>query len=447
MQVLSRHRRYPGTGPIVKMQKEYSSSVTGVLRREIAPSLFDPPETPLRFLQLVEAALGGVGRHVLDVTEGLIARGHEVHLVYSPTRADHAFLGRLDALSGRSRLTMVAVPIERRVTFRDALHVRWLRRYLQQHGPFDIIHTHSSKAGLIGRLAALGTATRAFYTPHGLFTLQPGLGAIPRAVATVVEVGLASACEKIIAVSQLEYRHALSLGIPAHRITAIPNGKDVVLPGRQAEIRNQLRSGYAIADDVITIGCIGRLTSAKAIDHLLCVFERLYRDLGDKVRLLIVGDGELRGVLHGQCSALGLDRAVCWLGEFPGEEALCAFDIFALSSDHEGLSYAVIEALAAGLPVVMTNVGGAEELVLEGVNGYRVPTRDVPAFAAVLQRLIEDRDLRARMGRASLLHANCFTLDRMLDQIVDLYCSSPVRGAARIPSGRQEFDTRKARYE
>lgn len=408
--------------------------MTAVLQRAIVtPRQFDPQERPFRVIQLVEAALKGAGRHVLDVTEGLVARGHEVHLVYSTARADGAFTGRLNALSGTSRLIMVAVPMRREVTLRDAFLLKWLRHYLHQHGPFDIIHSHSSKAGLIGRLAAVGTSSRAFYTPHAFFTMQPGLGAISRAVATVVEVALARVCEKVITVSEFEYQHALSLGIPAHRLTVVPNGKNVILPAGAAGIRNKLRSTFGISGDIVTVGCVARLTAQKAIDHLLCVFGCLYRDLGDRVRLLIVGDGELRGALQAQCSALGLDRVVCWLGEVPGEEALCAFDIFALPSDYEGLSYAVIEALAAGLAVVTTNVGGAAELVLDGVNGYRVPTRDVPSFAAALQRLIEDRGLRARMGRASLLRADYFTADRMLDRIVDLYGSSP----AGIGYGKQ----------
>jgi len=97
--------------------------------------------------------------------------------------------------------------------------------------------------------------------------------------------------------------------------------------------------------------------------------------------------------------------------------------IYALPSDYEGFSYAAIDALAAGLPIVTTNVGGAKEAVLNGVNGYTVPTRDVASFVAALWRLIEDSNLRGFMGLASSLRFRYFTLDRMLDRLVQLYSS------------------------
>jgi len=141
--------------------------------------------------------------------------------------------------------------------------------------------------------------------------MRPDIKAVVRGAARLVEAALSGACEKAITVSQFEYEHALGLGISARWLAIIPNGKNVLLPGDPVEIRKKLRRACGFSDDVVVVGCVARLTPQKAIDHLLSVFGRLFRDLGDKARLLIVGDGELRAALRRQCAELGLDGVVC----------------------------------------------------------------------------------------------------------------------------------------
>src|SRR5579862_7837079 len=117
----------------------------------------------MRVLFVVESSLAGTGRHVLDLSEGLLRRGCEVHLLYATRRADRLFLDRLGALPG---LRSAVVPMRTGIHPSDLPAVLAVRRYAREFGPFDVIHGHSSKGGAMARLAALGSGTPAIYTIH-----------------------------------------------------------------------------------------------------------------------------------------------------------------------------------------------------------------------------------------------------------------------------------------
>ena len=277
----------------------------------------------------------------------------------------------------------------------------WLRRYLRREGPFDLLHCHSSKAGLLGRLAALGTGVRVCYTPNALYSMSPKLSAPLRTIASLVESSLARFTDCVIAVSQMEYQHARQIGIPEERLSLTPNGIDTVARRPSPADRRALRASLGIGEREVCLGFIGRIAPQKAIDHLLAAFAVLHREFPAALRLVIVGEGALRPSLQSSCSAQGLDGAVAWLGECNGEEIMPAFDIFVLPSDFEGFPYVLLEALAAHLPIVSTEVGGASEAIEEGVNGFVVPRRDLTCMVDALRRLISNERLRLEMGEAA----------------------------------------------
>src|SRR5439155_1334485 len=126
----------------------------------------------LRVLMVVESSAGGTGRHVLDLCQGMLDRGCDVHLIYSTGRIDRSFLQRL---AGMKQLPRAALPMRTGVHPSDLTALAATRRYLQEFGPFDVIHGHSSKGGALARLAAVGTGVPAFYTLHGLIMMDPGL--------------------------------------------------------------------------------------------------------------------------------------------------------------------------------------------------------------------------------------------------------------------------------
>ena len=367
----------------------------------------------LRVLMVVESSGGGTGRHVMDLSQGLLERGCEVHLVYSTGRADRAFLDRLAGLPALRR-----TPLDMRTAVHpaDALAVRAVRRYLRQFGPFDVVHGHSSKGGALARLAAAGTGARAFYTLHGLIMMDPGLARWKRLFYLAVELGLSLRTAAIIAVSPEEARAAVRLGLGRSRVTLIPNG---VGPAALAP-REQARREIGAADDAVVIGFVGRLVSQKAPDVLLRAFAAAAR-AAPHARLAVVGSGPLEASLRALAAELGVAGKVAWLGERDAREVLAGFDLMALASRKEGLPYVILEAMAAGLPVVATASAGVEILVEPGVTGAVVPRDDAAAFGRALAELACDGGRRSAWGEASRARAARFTIDKMVDRTLATY--------------------------
>ncbi len=170
---------------------------------------------------VVESSAGGTGRHVLDLSEGLAARGCEVHILYATSRADRFFLDRLASLR-----SIRHAPLSMRTTIHpsDVSAVRAVRRYLQRHGPFDAVHGHSSKGGAVARLAALGLGVPAFYTLHGFIIMDPGLARSKRLFYLAIECTLSRFTQRVIAVSPEEGRAAVRLGLGRSRVVVVPNG-------------------------------------------------------------------------------------------------------------------------------------------------------------------------------------------------------------------------------
>lgn len=376
----------------------------------------------LRICLLLESAATGVGRHVADLAEELVNRGHEVHVIHSTTNIDSRFIQRSNQLKEQG-CKMVPRAMKHQGHVSDAVLITWLRMYLRRNGPFDVLHCHSTKAGLVGRLAAVGFGCKVFYTPHAFFTMKPGMGSFSRKAVSLLEASLAKLSSHVITVSSREGNHASEIGIHPEKIKVIPNGVHLPWPRELVEQRRyEFRRRHDISDQALCIGFIGRLNAQKAVDHLLTSFaEALKSGAIGEVKLLIAGDGPLKNALQKLAQTLNIHQRIHWLGDVNGEEAICAFDIFALASDYEGLPYVVLEALAAGKPIVTTNVGGMDELIDSGINGFVVPPRNVSNFSKALTTLIQDEQLRARMGVASKLRAQQFSVDLMVDKILNLY--------------------------
>ncbi|HEY8666897.1 MAG TPA: glycosyltransferase family 4 protein [Tepidisphaeraceae bacterium] len=369
----------------------------------------------VRVLLVVESAGGGTGRHVLDLAEGLIARGCEVHLIYSTGRMDKLFEGRLSAMK---TLRRHAIPMRTGIHPSDFAVARKIRNYLREHGPFDAIHGHSSKGGALARLAAFGTGTPAHYTLHGLIMMDPGLARWKRMFYLAVELALSLRTARIVAVSPEEARAATRLGLDKSRVVLIPNGVGPAKLTPRADARREL----GVSSDSVVTGFVGRLVDQKAPDVLLRAFARAV-DAAPNARLAMVGAGPLEGDLRALSQELNIADKIIWLGERDAREVLAAFDIFALSSRKEGLPYVVLEAMAAGLPVVATSSAGVEILIEPGVSGNVIAPNDAIAFGDALARLSCDGGLRHRFGQAALERAGRFSVDAMVDRTLVAYLS------------------------
>lgn len=387
------------------------------------------PETgiQLRVCLLLEAAATGVGRHVADLADELICRGNEVHVIHSANNIDDRFVQRAKELKAQG-CSIISRPMRHGGHPSDISLVAWVRRYLRANGPFDVLHCHSTKAGLIGRVAAIGMGMNVLYTPHAFFTMKPGMSNFSRKSVALLEASLSRLSSHVVAVSEREGSHAEEIGISLSRIQVVPNGVHAIQRAESVDqTRRRIREQYNIPLDDVCIGFVGRLNAQKAVDHLLESFAQVIQDESScHARLLIIGDGPLKSFLKSLADQLGLTDRVHWLGDINGQDAICAFDVFALASDYEGLPYVVLEALSAGIPIVTTDVGGMDELVDSGVNGYVVPPRNARAFSNALNKVIQNNSLRKQMSNASKHRAQHFSVERMVDRLIQLYQSTPI---------------------
>jgi len=288
-------------------------------------------------------------------------------------------------------------------------------------GRFDLIHCHSTKAGLIGRLGLLGTATVRLYTPGGFFTMDPHGSALSKRGAAVMEAALSRLSDGVITVSQREYMHAREIGIARSKLAVIPHGVVLNGPSEPSRERAVLRRRLGMLDDEVCIGFVGRLVPVKSPRTILESFAAVRNRVRTTAKLIVVGDGPLAQSLRRLANDLGVGANVTWLGEGDAKCLMKAFDVLALTSDSEAGPLVVLEAMARGLPIVATRVGGISETVQHGVNGFIAPVRGVQEIATALETLVSNPALRQQMGQASLTLSRNFSVDRMVDQTVALY--------------------------
>ena len=219
------------------------------------------------------------------------------------------------------------------------------------------------------------------------------------------------------------------VGVPARKVTPISNGVDTerFRPGDRIAARRAL----GIPDGAVAVGTVGRLDPVK--DHLGLI-RAFVEGLADcHATLLIVGDGPMRRELDRLVADLHAGDCVRLLGERPDVPlVLQGLDLFVLPSIGEGMANAILEAMATGLPVVATRVGGNPELVDDGATGALIPARSMPDLAAAMKRYVTSPDLRARHGEAGRARSlKEFTLERMVSRYTDLYARSFARVTTR----------------
>ena len=337
--------------------------------------------------------VSGSGINTALTMQGSSACGAEVGLASAPG-------GKLEALVREAGMPFY--PIRNFVSelspFKD-LHALWQLDRLLAREKFDLVHTHNSKAGFLGRLAARRNRVPiVIHTVHG-FAFHEAENWVFRHLFILLERMAARWCDQMIAISQpmLEWAQREKIA-PPEKFVKIYSGIEVERFRNQPP-RPELKSRFGIEAEETVIGVVSKLWEGKGHEHLIDAMARLL-DSGHRLKLLIVGEGYLEEKLREKVKHLGIEKAVVFTGFWSNVPEITALlDVSVLPSFYEGMGRVVLEAMAAGKPVVATRVGGLTELVEDQVSGYLIPPGDVSALVKRLESLITNPDLRQKMGQ------------------------------------------------
>lgn len=358
--------------------------------------------------------MGGASVHLLDLAAAMQTEGHEVLILAG---GDGIFHERARALGLRSQAVPSLVRDIR--PLQDIRALVALRRMMQQYQP-DLVHLHSTKAGVLGRMAARLLAIPVVFTVHG-WAFSEGVPAIKARVYRCIETLMAPLTQRIITVSDYDRQLALRLRVAtAAQMAVVHNGIHHTAPlGTQSHNQHSPCSD-GNAQGVPRLIMVARFEPPKRHEDLLWALAGM---TSTPWRLELVGSGHQLQNMQELAASLGLSARVTFTGECLDVAArLVQADVFVLLSDWEGLPLSVLEAMQAGLPVLASNVGGVSEAVQAEETGMLVPRRDIPAIREGLQKLLSDADLRQRMGQAGRqAFEKEFTHPRMISKTLAVY--------------------------
>lgn len=380
-----------------------------------------PLREKLRILHMhTLPVISGSGIAVFQTMKGLKSPDVELALACAPG-------GPLENLFRGASLRYI--PIKNFVSevslFKD-LHALWQCYQLLKKERFHIVHTHNSKAGVIGRLAARAAGVPIIvHTVRG-FSFHNKVSWFYRQLFIFLERRAARWCDMIIFISQPLMDWAHRLKVPGRTPNLkIYSGIDIEA-FQQPVDSSAVRQSVGLADQDLVIGIVAKLWKGKGHQILIDAFANLVRAHPTvPLKLLVVGSGPLQETLRGQVHRLGLESQVVFAGFRSAIAAITAvLDISVLPSDFEGMGRVVLEAMAAGKPAVGSNVGGIRELVDDGATGLLVPPGNRVKLERALDRLIGDPGLRARLGAAGRKKlTSAFSLDTMVRRTAACYRS------------------------
>jgi len=371
-------------------------------------------------LVITLSELGGAQKVVYNIASGLSPEQFEITVACSPGGELVNWLRVLP-----QGIKVVEIPeLKRNISPLNDLKAFYKLYSLMKKEGFHIVHCHSSKAGVLGRLAArLAGVPKIFFTVHGWgineYQVRPA-----RFFYTLTERFTGALSTGIVCVSQNDLEKGLRLRLASpDRLSVIYNG----MPEPQKK-KGVLRKELAIKEEDIIIGTVARLALQKDPLFLLNVAERMIASSNNRLNkrriyFVIVGDGPLRLKCEEYIKRKGLEERVFLLGaREEAAELMQDFDVFVLFSRWEGLPLTVIEAMLAGVPVVANAVGGVGEMVVNNETGYLIDKLDVNEAEKALWDLVSNPGKRFSMGEAGRQRAlKLFNVSRMVEEYKKLY--------------------------
>jgi glycosyltransferase involved in cell wall biosynthesis len=355
---------------------------------------------------ITRLTLGGSAENTVASTLGLMRAGYECTLAAGLMDSDADVV----ADARRRGCTVVDVPsLRREVGAHDLAALAQLVRLMRRYSP-AVVHTHTSKAGFTGRLAArIARVPVVIHQPHGhIFYGYYG----PRTTALYIALERLAArwTDVMITLTPRGTEEHLGQGIgrPAQYVS-VPSGVPTAALRERAPARAAARARLGLAPNDFVVAALGRFVPVKGFDLLVAALPRLAQD-APGARLLLIGDGPERARLTALATRLGVSDRITITGATADVGAfLAAADVFAAPSRNEGMGRALVEAMALGLPVVGAAVGGIPAVVTDGVCGRLVPAGDAGALAQALGDLARDEALRAKLGGAAVERAEAFS--------------------------------------
>jgi glycosyltransferase involved in cell wall biosynthesis len=362
------------------------------------------------------ADIGGAQRHVMQQVTWFTANGNVVEVVTGEEGP------LVDWLIARN-IAVTIIPIKRTIqAVADWRAFLTLSKHIKQNS-YDIVHCHSSKAGIIGRLAAFVNRTKKIvFTAHGFVFTDPTLSKKKKAFYLFLERLFGLFSTDIITVSHYDYRAGIQIGLPPRKLHVIHNGiqsEDIISESdwneKQAKLQNSEKQ---------IIGFVGRFASEKNIDMIIRLAERMKGDRSSvSIEFWLVGDGKLEADYRRIVKEKGLGDLVRFLGN--QDDVLSLMDqmhLLLITSHKEGLPYVLLEAMGRGLPVLSTDVGGIKEVLdPTGELDVLVTLNDDQKMYDKINMLLQQPTQREALGKRLLQNATTCTAELMCEKTKEIY--------------------------
>ena len=327
--------------------------------------------------------------------------------------------------AGKKGVRVIAIPsLVRKISpGQDLRALFFLWRLVIRERPV-IVHTHTSKAGILGRCAAkLAGVPTLVHTPHG-HVFYGHFGPLASKFFLAIERLMALVTDRMVALTEAERNDYVAFCVSnPDKIVTIHSGVEIErYMNAEVNIEDKKRS-LGLDPKELVVGSIGWLLPIKGPMYLLRALARVWQS-HPETRLLFVGKGDMEEQLRAEASRMGVSDKVTFLGwrnDIP--EIMHTLDILVLPSLNEGMGRVLVEAMAAGKPVVASSVGGILDLVKHGHNGFLVTPGDVVGLSLAIEELVRDERLRNEMGRRGSTMAQNYSVEKMLREIDALYSS------------------------
>ena len=376
----------------------------------------------IRVLHIITRLIkGGAQENTLITVLGLRDKGYDVVLASGPTSGPE---GEIESYARAMGVKLLIIPelVREPNLFKDIVSTAKLYNLIVRH-KFDIVHTHTSKAGIVGRLAAkLASAPIIVHTPHG-HIFHSYFGFIKSKFYHAMEMFFSHFCDKIVTLTdKCRDEHVKYKIAPASKFVTIHSGvrleRFIDRPFNNEEVKNE----FNIPTHKRVAGTVARLEPIKGVNYFVDSMKDVLENIPD-VHFLVVGDGSQRPHLEKRTQELGIEQNVTFTGvreDVP--RLISAMDLFVLSSLNEGMGRVLVEAGAMAKPAVATKVSGIPELVKHGKTGILVNSKDSKDLAQGIVELLSSPEKLAVMGQnAKLMMMSRFSAERMVDNIDNLY--------------------------